>query len=378
MSSEQRPAIADLGLEDVVVLTSSICSIDGERGKLSYEGYDIVDLAEHATFEEVIHLLWFGDLPTASQLDRLHAQIGEERTLPPGVEDLLRSAPADANAMAVLRTAVSELALYDPDANDLSKEVNLRHAVRLTAQMGPMIATWARARSGLDPVPPDPGLSIAANFLYQLRGERPDPAEERAFDVALILHADHELNASTFAARVTAATLSDMYSAVTSAIGTLKGPLHGGANEQVMRMLEKIGPDGADQYVRNALARHERLMGFGHRVYHVEDPRATVLRGMSKELGQRTGQPEWYERSRAVEEAVRRERGLNPNVDFYSASLYRMLGIPTELFTPVFALSRVSGWTAHILEQYGHNRLIRPRAEYIGKPPRAYVSIDKR
>ncbi len=379
MTSRSSTSTADLGLEDIIVVTSSICSIDGQRGKLAFRGYDIADLAANATFEEVAYLLWYGDLPNAGQLATLTQQIAEARALPQGVVDLMKAMPRGSNAMAALRTAVSMLALYDAEANDLSSEANRRHALRLTAQMGPVVATWARVSAGLAPVQPDPNLSIAANFLYMLKGQRPEPVEEHAFDVALILHADHELNASTFAARVTAATLSDMYSAVTSAIGALKGPLHGGANEQVMRMLETIGrPEESERYVRDALARHERLMGFGHRVYKTEDPRATELRKLSKELGERTGQPQWYEISLAAEEVIRRERGLNPNVDFYSASLYHALGIATELFTPIFAVSRITGWTAHILEQYGHNRLIRPRAEYTGAEERRYASVESR
>lgn len=369
----------DHGLEDIAVVTSSICSIDGERGTLRYRGYDIAELAASATFEEVAHLLWYGELPSASQLEHLRHQLAAERALPEPVVDFMRAQAPDANSMAVLRTAVSALALHDPEANDVSHDTNMRHAARLTGQMGPLVATWGRLSQGLDPVAPDPGLSIAGNFLYQLHGKQPAPHEVRAFDIALVLHADHELNASTFAARVTAATLSDMYSAVTSAIGTLKGPLHGGANEAVMHMLEKIGTvEAADGYVSAALERRERLMGFGHRVYRVEDPRATQLRKLSQEFGVSSGEPKWYDISRAVEDAVKRRRGLNPNVDFYSASLYHTLRIPVELFTPVFAVSRISGWTAHVLEQYDHNRLIRPRAEYTGTVERHFVAVEGR
>ncbi|HWO94688.1 MAG TPA: citrate synthase [Dehalococcoidia bacterium] len=368
-----------LGLEDIPVVASSICSIDGVNGRLLYRGYDIADLASSATFEEVVHLLWFGELPNARQLESLRGDLRREQQLPDAIIDLIRTLPRDGNSMSALRTLVSALALYAPESDVHVHDEQVREAIRLTVRMGTIVAAWGRHRAGEDPLQPDPDLGLAANFLAMLFGRRPDPAEEHAFDVALILHADHELNASTFAARVTAATLSDMYSAVTSAIGALKGPLHGGANEQVMRMLETIrSPEEADEYVRDRLARHERLMGFGHRVYRVEDPRATQLRRLSKELGELKGDTRWYDTSIAIEQAVRRERGLNPNVDFYSASLYHTLGIPTELFTPIFAVSRISGWTAHILEQYEHNRLIRPRAEYTGSEGRQYVSVEQR
>jgi citrate synthase len=286
--------------------------------------------------------------------------------------------------MDVLRTTVSLLSLYDPDQGDDSEPANVRKSIRLTAQMGTIVAAWDRIRNGVPVVPPDAGLDTAANFLYMLKGQRPDEESRLAMDISLILHADHELNASTFAARVTAATLADMYSAITSAVGTLAGPLHGGANVRVMQMLKEIGdPSRAEGYILAKLARHERIMGFGHRVYKTEDPRAMHLRRLSQELGERYGQPQWYQISRAVEEVMRREmqargRDIYPNVDFYSASVYYVLGIAQDLFTPVFAVSRVAGWTAHVLEQLSNNRLIRPRAEYVGPRNLQYIPIDQR
>lgn len=367
------------GLEDVVVATSEICFIDGDQGRLLYRGYNIHDLVAHASFEEVVYLLWHGALPTRKELDSFLRELIAHRRLPAKVMALLRSLPRKAAPMEALRTGVSTLGMFDPDGDDNSREASVRKALRLTAQIPTIVAAWARIRKGKDPVAPNPRLSHAANFLWMLFGGRPTELSTRAFDTCLILHADHEYNASTFSGRITASTLSDMYSAVTSAIGTLKGPLHGGANEQVIRMLMEIGdPARAEGWVRQALAQKRRIMGFGHRVYHTEDPRATHLRRLSEELGRQAGDLTWYEISRIVEREVKAEKGLYPNVDFYSASTYHAMGIDSDLFTPIFAVSRISGWTAHILEQYAHNRLIRPRAEYTGPTRAEYVPIDRR
>jgi 2-methylcitrate synthase len=379
------------GLEDTVATSSAICYLDGDRGVLAYCGYDIHDLARHATFEEVCYLLWNRRLPTRAELGDLQSQLAAARPLPEPVLRLMRSLPvapagrgeAMSNSMDLLRTLTSALGHYDADAGDNSAQANARKAVRLTAQIGSIVATIGRTSAGGGPIEPDPVLGHAANFLYMLTGERPSGLATRAFDVALILHADHELNASTFAARVAAATLTDIHSSIVAAIGTLKGPLHGGANADVMRLLLEIGVDAplekAEEAVRAKLARKEKIPGFGHRVYRTEDPRATHLRQMSRDLGQRAGMPIWFEMSQRIEALVKREKQLNPNVDFYSASTYHALGIPIDLFTPIFAVSRISGWTAHVLEQYANNRLIRPRAEYVGPEyPQRYVPLEQR
>ena len=356
------------GLEGVVAGESEICFIDGEEGILSYRGYNIHTLADNAKFEEVIFLLWKGRLPRRDELERLKADLVAHRPIPQPVVEFL-GAVAKSGPMDVLRTAVSMLSLYDPQAHDMSPEANAAKAVKLMAQTATIVSTLDRLRNGRQALSGDPNLSFAANFLYTLTGKRPDDVMEHAFDVALTLHADHELNASTFAARVTAATLSDIYSSVTSAIGALKGPLHGGANQDVIKMLlQAATPEGAIALVKETLSAKKKIPGFGHRVYHTEDPRATHLRALSEELGKRTGHMELYQMSRRVEETVDHEKKLNANVDFYSASTYYSLGIPVDLFTPVFAISRMSGWTAHVLEQYHNNRLIRPRAEYKGNP----------
>ena len=368
------------GLQDVVVATSSICYIDGQKGILSYRGMDIHDLAERSTFEEVCYLLWFGRLPKQTELDEVTAVMGRSRVLPEPVVQLLKSFPQDAPPMDVLRTAVSALSHYDPDAAANDKPANLRKTYRLTGQIASIVAAGDRIRNGQEPVSPDPGLSHAANFVYMLTGNKPDATSERALDVALILHADHEFNASTFAARVTIATLTDIHSAITSAIGTLKGPLHGGANQDVMRILIEIGEtERAETYIKEALARKQKISGFGHRVYQTEDPRATHLRRMSRDLSESSGTRKWFETSRVIEEVVKREKNINANVDFYSATVYYNLGIPVDLFTPLFAVSRISGWTAHVLEQLDNNRLIRPRAEYTGPPhPAPYIAMNER
>ena len=362
-------AVTGAGLEGIIAAESNICYIDGQAGVLSYQGYNIHTLAENATFEEVVFLLWNGRLPKQAELDELKAALVQYRPIPAPVVDFLRSVPSGL-PMHVVRTAVSMLSLHDPEAADMSPESNTRKAQKLMAQTGTIVTTFDRLRNGKEVIDGDPSLGYAANFLYTLTGRRPDDVMERAFDIALILHADHELNASTFAGRVTAATLSDIYSAVTAAIGALKGPLHGGANEDVIRFLLEVNAnsDAAVQEVRNRLSNKVKVAGFGHRVYRTEDPRATHLRALSEEIGKRTGQVDLFLASREVESFIKQSKGLNANVDFYSASMYYSLGIPIDLYTPIFAVSRMSGWTAHILEQYANNRLIRPRADYTGKP----------
>jgi len=381
MTSSPTTMTAPKGLEGVVATTSSICYIDGEQGVLAYRGIDIHELADHSNFEETCYLLWNGKLPTRPQLKELHERLAEERKLDASVINLLRSAPRHALPMDVLRTAVSALALYDVEEMSNSREANVHKAIRLTSQIAMIVTAYDRIRKGKSLVEPDRSLTHAANFLLMLNGERPSPTAERALDIALILHADHELNASTFAARVTAATLSDMHSAVTSAIGALKGPLHGGANEAVFQILQAIDTSGADpvDYVKGMLAQKKKIPGFGHRVYHSEDPRATHLRQMSRDLGQSSGQAKWFDISQKIEQFVKADKKLNANVDFYSASTYHTLGIEVDLFTPVFAVSRVSGWTAHVIEQLDDNRLIRPRAEYVGPAyPQHWISMEQR
>jgi len=369
------------GLEDVVAATSSICYLDGTRGVLAYYGYDIHDLAK-ATFEETCYLLWHGRLPNRAELGDLQSQLAAARPLSEPILRLMKQLPAS-DGMDMLRTLTSALGQYDPEVDDTSPQAQYRKAVRLTAQLGSLVATYGRLQAGGGPIQPDPALGHAANFLYMLKGERPSALSTRAFDIALILHADHELNASTFAGRVIAATLSDIYSAVVGAIGALKGPLHGGANAEVMKMLIEIGPEASperiDEAIRGKLAKKIKIPGFGHRVYRTEDPRATHLRRMSKELGERAGNTRWYEMSQRIEQLVTGEKKLYPNVDFYSASTYYTLGIPIDLFTPIFAVSRVSGWTAHDLEQYKNNRLIRPRTDYIGPAyPQTFLPLEQR
>jgi citrate synthase len=372
---------APKGLEGVVATNSSICYIDGDLGVLAYRGIDIHELADRSNFEETCYLLWFGKLPNPSELKDLQARLAQERHLDPGIIQLVQSAPKSALPMDVLRTAVSALAYYDADEKNSDHEANIRKAIRLTSQIAMIVAAYDRIRKGKTVVKADRSLSHAANFLLQLNGTKPSATAERALDIALILHADHELNASTFAARVTAATLADMHAAITSAIGALKGPLHGGANEAVYRILESIHSTKADpvEHVRGMLAQKKKVPGFGHRVYNTEDPRATHLRVMSRDLGRSSGQPQWYEMSEAIEKFVKAEKKLNANVDFYSASTYHVLGIDEDLFTPVFAVSRISGWAAHVIEQLDDNRLIRPRAEYMGPDyPNHYVAMEKR
>lgn len=368
---------ATKGLEGIVAAASSISSIID--GVLTYRGINIDDLAENATFEEVAYLLWYGKLPNRSELDELQKKFDQHAAVPSEVLEQIKLYPKNTNSMAALRTAVSSLALYDSSANDMSSEANQLKAIKLQAQLPTIIAAFARIREGKEPVAPKQGVSISYNFLYMLTGKEPDEVAVKALDQALVLHADHELNASTFAARVTVATLSDIYSGITSAIGALKGPLHGGANEAVMVMLEEIGTfANVESYINNALANKQKIMGFGHRVYKDGDPRAKHLQKMSRELGKLTGNMELYEMSVKIEELVTGQKGLKPNVDFYSASVYTALEIPRDLFTPIFAISRLSGWSAHILEQYQDNRLIRPRAEYVGPVNVKYVPIEQR
>ena len=374
------PTAAPKGLQDIIANESSICFIDGARGILSYRGIDIHELAERSTFEETAFLLWNGSLPPADGLKAFSAQLAAARKLPAPVIDLLRTLPKEASPMEMLRTAVSLLSIYDPDSRSTSREANLRRSFDLTAQVAMLVAIFDRLRKGKDVVEADPTLSHAANFLWMLNGVKPTETAARALDVALILHADHELNASTFAARVIAATLSDMHSAITGAIGALKGPLHGGANEAVMALLYEIEASGEDPvaHVRAMLSAKEKISGFGHRVYSTEDPRATHLRRMSEELGE-DANPKWYTMSRAIELFVKDQKKLNANVDFYSASTYTTLGIDMDLFTPIFAVSRIAGWCAHVLEQHADNRLIRPRADYTGPLyPEPYLPLEQR
>ena len=369
------------GMEGIVATNSSICYIDGDRGVLAYRGIDIHELADHSSFEETCYLLWFGRLPNRDELKDLRGRLQQERHLDPAILQFLRDAPRTALPMDVLRTSVSALSFYDADNKKNDHEANVRKAIRLTSQIAVIVAAYDRLRKGKPVVEADHSMSHAANFLLQLNGSKPSATAERALDIALILHADHELNASTFAARVTAATLSDMHSAITSAIGALKGPLHGGANEAVFRILQTIDREKADpiEYVRNMLAQKQKVPGFGHRVYHTEDPRATHLRAMSRDLGQSSGQAQWYDMSEKIEQFIKADKKLNANVDFYSASTYHTLGIDEDLFTPIFAVSRISGWAAHVIEQLDDNRLIRPRAEYLGPDyPSHYVAMEKR
>ncbi len=367
------------GLEGVVAGSSTICDLDGIAGVVRYQGIDIHELAEHSTFEEVAYLLWNAKLPNKRELEDFKRKIAEYRALPPEIVAMMKSYPRKSTPMEVLRTTASALSMYEPLAGNETGEANLEKAARITARLATVVAAWEQARNGREPIPPRQELNYATNFLHMLLGKMPDEKSARDFDIALILHADHELNASTFSARVTAATLADIYAAVTSAIGTLGGPLHGGANEQVTRMLQRIGSvDKVEEYIKGALERKELIMGFGHRVYRTRDPRARHLSRMSKELGERIGDTSLWDMTVKVEDTVKALKGLHCNVDLYSGSFYYNLGIPIDQFTPIFAMSRVSGWTAHILEQYAHNRIIRPRAEYVGPRDVHWVPVDQR
>lgn len=367
------------GLEGIVAARTAMSDVNGRTGKLLYRGFDIAELAENSNFEETCYLLYKGHLPNRTELEQLTQDLSQQRNLPPQVIKVLRGLDPGAEPMDLLRTGVSALAHYDPDVADMSTEANVRKALRLVAQTTTLVAAIGRMHRGLEPLGPDPKLSVAADFLRMWSGEVPGETAVKVFDVCLILHADHGMNASTFTARVIASTLSDMHSAVVGAIGALKGPLHGGANAAVMEMLEEIGNvENADQWVRDALTNKKRVMGFGHRVYKVYDPRATVLKKFSKSLGEQEGETKWYDMSEKVEKVVLEVKQLNPNVDFYSASTYHMLGLERFIFTPIFALSRMAGWTAHVLEQYENNRLMRPESEYVGPPNMVYTPLDQR
>jgi citrate synthase len=379
MSTGTESTAASAGLRGVVAAQSSIGDVNGEQGILIYQGYNIHDLAEHSTFEEVIFLLWNGRLPKREELDELNSQIRANYEAPAEVIDLMKQYPKEADPMDVLRTAVSSLDFYDREGHGTDREHAMKAAIKLTGQIGYIAAAWDRIRNGKDVIAPDKNLNIAENFLYMLRGEKPDADEARMFDIALILHADHELNASTFTTRVVAGTLADMYGAVTAGIAALAGPLHGGANTNVMKMLKEIGdPSKIDAWVDDALAQKKKIMGIGHAVYKTEDPRATWLRKFSKQMADKKGDTKWFDMSQRIEQIVHEKKGMYPNVDFYSASTYYLMDIPLDLYTPIFAVSRISGWTGHILEQYSNNKLIRPRAEYIGPRDLKYVPIGER
>ena len=371
--------MSEKGLADVVAAETALSDIDGKLGKLWYVGYDIHDLARYSTFEETVFLLHNQRLPNRDELEDLSERLIEERELDQFLEGLMPTFAEVSSPMSMLRTCVSAASAYDPDGWDQSAEANERKAIRLIARFPTMIGTYHRIRSKQDPVPQNPKLPHAANFLAMLTGEEPEEEEARAFDICLILHADHTMNASTFAARVVASTLSDMHSAITAAIAALKGPLHGGANEAVMKMIEEIGEvEKAESYIKDRLGRREKIMGFGHRVYKTEDPRATHLRRLSRELGERRGDTHAYEISERIEKVVMEEKGLYPNVDFYAASVYSTLGVPTDLMTCVFSASRVAGWSGHVREQLADNRLIRPESDYIGPRNQEYVPIEER
>jgi citrate synthase len=366
------------GLEGVVAARTSISDIDGQQGKLFYAGYDIADLAANASFEETIYLLHHLELPTASQLEETVATLRAESSLDDYLVELISSLVGRTGPMTALRTVISAAAAVDPDDDD-SEEANLRKAYRLMAITPQVVATYQRLRTGADAVEPRDDLGVAANFLYALTGKEPDPQLARDFDVVLVLYADHTMNASTFAGRVAAATLADMYAAATAAAATLQGALHGGAIEQVRHMLDEVGSaDRAPDWVRERLGRKQKVMGFGHRVYKTWDPRATVLREIGERLGKQFGDTHWYDVSARIQETVMEEKGLYPNVDFYTASVYSALGLPPDLYTPLFASSRMAGWTAHIREQYADNRLIRPDSEYVGPPAREWQPLESR
>ncbi len=372
-------AAKESGLRGVVAGRSALSSVDGEVGRLTYRGIDIADLVgAETTFEEVAYLLWHDELPSRSQLDALTNQLNESRDLPGPVMDMLASLPGDSTPMVALRTAVSMLGSFDPDQGDDSLAAAERKAVRLLAQTPNIVAQAGRLLEGRDPLDPPDG-SIAESFLATYFGEAPKPEATRTIDVMLVLQADHEFNASTFAARVIAATLTDMHSAIAGAVGALRGPLHGGANQAVLEMLLQVKSEAeAEAWVMDKLANRELVMGFGHAVYRTADPRATILREIARELAPASGHAEWFDISQVMEAVMLREKNLNSNVDFYAATVYASLGIPPDLFTPIFAISRMSGWTAHVLEQQGNNRIIRPRAEYVGHMDRPVTPMAER
>ncbi|MBA3633152.1 MAG: citrate synthase [Acidobacteria bacterium] len=367
------------GLRGVVAAQSKIGDVNGEEGILIYQGYDIHDLAENSTFEEVVFLLWNARLPKKDELEDFKGRFQSNYGIPPEIVGMLKTFPKDAEPMDVLRTAVSALDFYDREGHGTDRENAMNAAVKLTAQLPTLVAAWDRIRNGKDIIAPDKSLNIAENFLYMLRGEKPEADEARMFDICLILHADHELNASTFTTRVVAGTLADIYGAVTAGIAALAGPLHGGANTAVMKTLLEIGSlENVEPWLDKTLEEKRKVMGIGHAVYKTEDPRATWLRKFSRTLGEKKGETKWFEMSQKLEKLMHEKKGMFPNVDFYSASVYYLMGIPLDLYTPIFAISRISGWTGHILEQYGNNKLIRPRAEYIGERDLKYTPIDER
>ncbi len=379
METAKQSTAAAAGLRGVVAAQSKIGDVNGEEGILIYQGYDIHDLAENSTFEEVVYLLWNARLPKKDELEDLKSQFQANYEAPPQIIEMMKTFPKTADPMDVLRTSVSALDFYDKDGHGTDRENAMKAAIKLTAQMPTIVAAWDRIRNGKDIIAPDKSLSIAENFLYMLRGEKPEADEARMFDICLILHADHELNASTFTTRVVSGTLADVYGAVTAGIAALAGPLHGGANTNVMKMLIEIGDiEKIEPWLDDALAAKKKVMGIGHAVYKTEDPRATWLRKFSKQIGEKTGETKWYEMSEKLERLMHEKKGMFPNVDFYSASTYYLMGIPLDLYTPIFAISRISGWTGHILEQYADNKLIRPRAEYVGERDLKYASIDER
>ncbi len=379
MSTATESTAATAGLRGVVAAQSAIGDVNGEQGILIYQGYDIHDIAENSTFEEVIFLLWNGRLPKTDELADLKAQFQANTEIPTEIVEMMKTFPKDANPMDVLRTSVSALGFYDANGHGTDRETAVKTAVKLTAQIGTLVAAWERIRTDKNVVAPDKSLSLAENFLYMFTGEKPEADEAKIFDIALILHADHELNASTFTTRVIAGTLADIYGAVTGGIAALAGPLHGGANTNVMKMLKEIGSEEAiDGWLDKALEEKRKIMGIGHAVYKTEDPRATWLRKFSKQLGEKKGEMKWYNMSEKIEKVMLEKKGMYPNVDFYSASAYYLMDIPLDQYTPIFAVSRISGWTGHILEQYSNNKLIRPRAEYIGKRDQKYAPIGER
>jgi citrate synthase len=376
---ERGSRVTEKGLRDIVAAQTSVSDIDGQLGKLWYVGYPIDDLAENATFEEVTYLLHHGELPNAAQLEDLRAFLVTERALSPFVNRMMPTLAQTTSPMSMLRTSVSAASAYDPDGWDESPDAQYRKAMRLVAKVPTLIASYHRLRTGQEPIPPNPHLSHAANFLWMLLGEEPGPEDERTMDVSFVLYADHTMNASTFTARIIASTLADMFSAITGAIAALKGPLHGGANEESMKMLEEVDkPENAPAYVADRLARKEKIFGFGHAVYKTMDPRARIFKEYARRIGEAHDQTKWSAISEAIEQTTLEQRDLFPNVDFYAASVYHVLGIPTDLMTPIFALARMAGWTAHVREQYADNRVIRPDSEYVGPPERRYTPIERR
>jgi citrate synthase len=371
--------VADKGLREVIAADTKLSDIDGEKGTLSYVGYEIEDLAEHSTFEEVIYLLHHLELPTLTELDGLAAFLAEERDLHPFQVQLMRTLAEQTSPMSMLRTSISAASAFDPDGWDESPDAQARKALRLTAKTASLITTYHRLRTGMDLVTPDPALPHAADFLWMLHGIEPDPEDARALDVTFVLYADHTMNASTFTARIVASTLADMFSAITAAIGTLKGPLHGGANEESMKSFEEVGkPENAEAYVRDRLERHEKIFGFGHAVYKTHDPRAKVLKRLSRDACERAGKGQLHEIAEAIEKATFEQKGLYPNVDFYAAAVFHVLGVPTDLMTPVFAAARMAGWTAHVREQYADNKVIRPGSRYVGPRDQRWVPLEER